>query len=173
MTQKTSAKETGRRKKLSEKIELLGSIEHGEIFRKLKMRNLGYTQNSNGIFFDITEVPGDVIDDLVSFVDHCIENQKMLKTSRRNQFLRSSEAGNKPTDAVNGTDDDFFREEEDTDPQEGVPPAAYEDAPRDPVAKAADPPPVKKPSSKFQHTRKKYSRPVASKVTYVNELKRE
>ena len=104
MAQKGSAKEAGRRKKLSEKIELLGSIEHGEIFRKLKMCNLGYTQNSNGIFFDITDVPGDVIDDLVSFVDHCIENQKMLKTSRRNQFLRSSQEGKTPAADFDGDD---------------------------------------------------------------------
>jgi hypothetical protein len=60
-----SAKETARRKKLSEKIEHLGSIEHGEIFRKLKMHNLGYTQNSNGIFVDITDIPGDVVDEMI------------------------------------------------------------------------------------------------------------
>lgn len=171
MASKSSAKEAGRRKKLSDKIELLGSIEHGEIFRKLKMRNLGYTQNSNGFFFDITNVPGDVIDELVSFVDHCLENQKMLKTSRRNQFLRSSEEGNRPDNADDGFDD-FFRDEEEAvgpDPQEGIPAAADESHP----AKATEPAPAKKPSSKFQHTRKKYSRPVASKVTYANELRRE
>jgi len=171
MANKSSAKEAGRRKKLSDKIELLGSIEHGEIFRKLKMRNLGYTQNSNGIFFDITDVPGDVIDDLVSFVDHCLENQKMLKTSRRNQFLRSSKEGNRPDNAADGFDD-FFRDEEeavDADPQEGIQPPADEP----PLDKASESAPAKKPSSKFQHTRKKYSRPVASKVTYANELRRE
>ena len=168
MAQKGASKETGRRKKLSEKIELLGSIEHGEIFRKLKMRHLGYTQNSNGIFFDITEVPGEVIDDLVSFVDHCIENQKMLKTSRRNQFLRSSQEGKTPPADLD-EDDSLLAEEED--------PEIYPEHRRGPPASAKAPAPAparaRKPISKFQNTRKKYSRPVASKVTYVNDLRKE
>jgi hypothetical protein len=179
---KASAKETSRRKKLSEKIEHLGPIEHGEIFRKLKTRNLGYTQNSNGIFFDITNVPDDVVDDLVAFVDHCIENQKMLKTSRQNQILRSldekrpghNNTGPAPPGGPveEGADGEEARAEgggagENSGPARAGPAAAV------PRGGGPDQIPPKKSGSKFQNTRKKYSRPVAAKVNYVNELRRE
>lgn len=168
---------------MSEKIEQLGSIEHGEIFRKLKTRNLGYTQNSNGIFFDITDVPDDVIDDLVAFVEHCIENQKMLKTSRQNQILRSldekragpNKTGNeKPGVPVEDSSDSSEARGEDA--EGGGARGNSTQAPTDAapgVPRGADQLPPKKSGSKFQHTRKKYSRPVAAKVTYVNELRRE
>lgn len=175
---RSSAKETSRRKKLSEKIERLGGIEHGEIFRKLKMHNLGYTQNSNGIFFDITDIPGDIVDELTLFVDHCIENQTMLTTSRQNQFKLSS--GKTKASNNNGSGDDAetsLSEEvsvelEDLgDADSNIPiedPEPFRDD-----SKATESIPLKKPSSKFQHTRKKYSRPVASKTIYVNELRKE
>ena len=171
MAHKVSAKEAARRKKLSEKIDRLGSIEHGEIFRKLKHHNLGYTQNSNGIFFDITNVPGPIIDDLLTFVDHCIENQKMLKTSRQEQFVGNSKDPGRPPEEEKELFEEHFEVEE------GEEESAEGDATRPeskaPEQKPSDPPPQKKPSSKFQHTRKKYSRPVASKVTYANDLRRE
>ena len=177
MPPKASAKETSRRKKLSEKIEQLGSIEHGEIFRKLKTRNLGFTQNSNGIFFDITDVPNDVINDLVSFVDHCIENQKMLKTSRQNQIIRSLDEKRPGSSRERSAPTDESLEEafgSSGNPADGDADGNAHDSNATATAlRGAEQPPPKKSGSKFQHTRKKYSRPVAAKVTYVNELRRE
>lgn len=156
---RSSAKETGRRKKLSEKIEKLGAIEHGEIFRKLKMHSLGYTQNNNGIFFDITDLPGEIVDEIALFVDHCIENQKMLKTSRQNQFkLPSGKTVASSNIGDDGADRSLSQEIETQDLGDsdsncglaaGVPeePFRYE-------TKVPEALPIKKPSSKFQHTRK-------------------
>jgi hypothetical protein len=173
MPRSTTSAESTKKKKLSEKIDKLSSIEHGEIFRKLKNHNIGFTQNSNGVFIDITDVPMEIINELIVFVDHCIENQKMLKSSRQHQFKISL----KPQQSIqtknhlnqqiqidiDETVDNTRQDIEDdvllSQESQEVHPVVLD--------------PIKKSGSRFHNTRKKYSRPVATKVVYVNDLRKE
>ena len=77
------------RRKLAAKIDQLGCIEHGEIFRTLQRHDFPFTRNNNGVFFDITDMPKNVICELNAFVDHCLQNQKMLKESRQKHCMES------------------------------------------------------------------------------------
>lgn len=173
MPRSSSSVETTKKKKLSEKIDKLSSIEHGEIFRKLKKYDIGFTQNSNGVFIDITDVNMDIIEELAVFVDHCIENQKMLKSSRQQQFkislkpqpsqdiknnhkkpinIEINEASNHTPEDI---EEDIILSQEIENTQQVIPD------------------PIKKSGSRFHNTRKKYSRPVTTKVVYVNDLRKE
>lgn len=148
-----------RRKKLAERIDKLGKIEHGEIYRKLSIRDVKYSTNNNGVFFDITDVDDDLIEDLEVFVDHCLENQKMLTLSRQEQFKIEREGGSQiivTAQDVDSTDEiETFSE------------------PAGETKKRPESPPSSKASVRFQQTRKKYSRQVTAKTNYVNDLLKE
>lgn len=174
MGRSSASVETSKKKKLSDKIDKLSSIEHGEIFRKLKFHNVGFTQNSNGVFIDITDISMDIINELTIFVDHCLENQKMLKSSRQQQFTISLKPQT-TTDIRNLINQQIQIDIEGTK-ENGR--QYIEDnlttslgAPQEEQPLVIDP--VKKIGSRFHNTRKKYSRPVATKVVYANELRKE
>lgn len=148
-----------RRKKLAERIDKLGKIEHGEIYRKLSIRDVKYSTNNNGVFFDITDVDDDLIEDLEVFVDHCLENQKMLTLSRQEQFKIEKEGG---TQIIVTAQDVDSNDDIETFPE-----------PASETKKRAESPPSSKASVRFQQTRKKYSRQVTAKTNYVNDLLKE
>jgi hypothetical protein len=159
-----------KKKKLSEKIDKLSSIEHGEIFRKLKNHNIGFTQNSNGVFIDITDVPMEIINELIVFVDHCVENQKMLKSSRQHQFKISLKPQTSP-DTKNISNKTIQIELDDT--SDTTPQDIEDEVLSSQNTQQLVTDPIKKSGSRFHNTRKKYSRPVATKVVYVNDLRKE
>lgn len=61
-----------------EKINSLSSTEHEEILRIIKKNNITISQNKNGVFFNLSKVPGSVIAEINNFVDYCISNKKEL-----------------------------------------------------------------------------------------------
>ena len=70
---------TNRRKKhLLEKINNLSLTEHDEIFKMMKQKHIPFTQNKNGVFFNLSIVDDDVINEIESFVDFCIKNKHEL-----------------------------------------------------------------------------------------------
>lgn len=184
------------RRKLAAKIDQLGSIEHGEIFRTLQSHNFPFTRNSNGVFFDITDMPKNVICELNSFVDHCLHNQKMLKESRQKHCMENKNcsgylAESSGTLQPKQTKDPVF-----SNVLHGISPGIVGTEPdknvldsietivRDPIQTCAlstydssissdNSVDVKRPVSRFQSLKKKYSRSVVPKTTYVNELRRE
>jgi hypothetical protein len=66
------------RKVLAEKIKQLGQTEHDELLRILKSHGVPYTQNSNGVFINISAVDNDAISQLDDFVKFCIHNMQEL-----------------------------------------------------------------------------------------------
>jgi uncharacterized membrane protein len=53
-------REYDRRKKFAEDLKGLGKTDYEEIFRIVKEHQLEYSENSNGIFFDISQISSEV-----------------------------------------------------------------------------------------------------------------
>lgn len=65
-------------KMLRDKINKLSQTEHDEIFKILKTHNVRFTQNKNGVFFDISFLSHEVAKEVERFVDFCTSNQVEL-----------------------------------------------------------------------------------------------
>ena len=70
---------TSRQKKeLRDKINKLSHTEHEEIFKILKNKELDYTQNKNGVFFDVSLLTNEIAQEIDQFVVFCMANKKEL-----------------------------------------------------------------------------------------------
>jgi hypothetical protein len=65
-----------KRKLLLEDLKLLNKIEQEEVYRILKINNASFTENSNGIFFDVAKLNDEVYDLINKFMDFCKNNRK-------------------------------------------------------------------------------------------------
>jgi len=70
------------KKQLLEELKLLSKEEYEEVFRIIKRANVEYTENSNGVFFDLNNCSNDVCTKLEQFLELC-------KTQRINEEQRS------------------------------------------------------------------------------------
>ena len=50
--------------------------EYEELFRIIKRNNIEYSENSNGIFFDLNTVSDNVIEKIIEFLQFCKEQRK-------------------------------------------------------------------------------------------------
>lgn len=66
------------RRHLVDRINALSETEHEEIFKIMRYNNVDFTQNNNGVFFNISTVPESVIEQISNFVTFCSENKKKL-----------------------------------------------------------------------------------------------
>ena len=66
------------RKVLFDRINSLSSTEHEEILKIVKTYNATYSQNKNGIFFNLSSLSDDAVKDIDNFVNYCISNKKEL-----------------------------------------------------------------------------------------------
>ena len=66
------------RKQILSKILILTKTEHQEIFKILRNVNIPFTQNCNGVFFNFSLVPHNIVQTIDEFVDFCLENKKEL-----------------------------------------------------------------------------------------------
>ena len=66
------------RKNLLEKISGLSTTEHEEVFKIIKNNDIQFTQNKNGIFFNMSVLSDDVISEIDIFVTFCFKNSKEL-----------------------------------------------------------------------------------------------
>ena len=81
------------RKQLLEDLKILNKMEQEEIFRIIKTSESIYTENSNGIFFDISKLSNDVFEQLVTFINFCKQNRQNF-TSREEDEKRAQEIVN-------------------------------------------------------------------------------
>jgi hypothetical protein len=56
------------RKKLAEELKVLSKDQYEEVYRIIKRAGAPYSENSNGIFFDLNVVADEVIDQLTHFI---------------------------------------------------------------------------------------------------------
>jgi hypothetical protein len=69
---------TKHRKSLYERISSLTSTEHEEVFKIIKDHDINFSKNKNGIFFNLTSVPDEVVTKIDEFVKYCVSNKKEL-----------------------------------------------------------------------------------------------
>jgi hypothetical protein len=67
------------RKEFSKEINTLSRPELEELYRILKREGGAYSENSNGIFFDIAGLPAPVFQALWKFLKFCKSNAKDLE----------------------------------------------------------------------------------------------
>lgn len=67
-----------RKKVLFDKINNLGPTEHMEIFKILKDNGIHFTENTNGVFFNLTTLSDEVLTKVGEFVEYCCDNKKEL-----------------------------------------------------------------------------------------------
>lgn len=63
------------RRILHENLKQLVKSEYEQVFRILKKHDEPYTENGNGIFFDVTNISMETYTDIRKFLDFCIENR--------------------------------------------------------------------------------------------------
>jgi len=81
------------RKLFLENLKLLNKSEKEEIFRILTVTKSVYTENSNGIFFDISKLSQDAFEQMIQFLEFCKKN--------RQDFLDREEEEKKVQDILN------------------------------------------------------------------------
>jgi len=82
------------RKQFFENLKILTRSEYEEIFRILKRGHEEYTENSNGIFFDVMAVQETVFEQFQEYMKFCLENRR-IEEGRTKQLATLSEETNK------------------------------------------------------------------------------
>ena len=68
-----------KRKRFCKEMEILSRSELEELYRILRRENGEFSENSNGIFFDVGTLPASVFQALCKFVEFCKSNAKDLE----------------------------------------------------------------------------------------------
>lgn len=78
------------RKKVWETIKTLVKSEQEELFRILLRNKVEYTENTNGIFFDVGKLEKAVLEEIMKFLSFCAENRiDFEKRDKTLEFLRA------------------------------------------------------------------------------------
>jgi hypothetical protein len=64
------------RKQFLEDLKMLNKSEKEEIFRILKENSCIYSENSNGVFFDVSKLSQNTFNLMIKFIDFCKKNRK-------------------------------------------------------------------------------------------------
>jgi hypothetical protein len=67
--------EYDRRRKIWETIKTLVKSEQEELYRILKRGNFEVTENTNGVFFDLSKLPQPLFEQIVKFIEFCTQNR--------------------------------------------------------------------------------------------------
>ena len=80
------------RKVFADEIKLLTRNEMEEIYKLLKAKKAEYSENSNGVFFDVSKLPAEIFSELQNFMIFCKKN--------RDEFSVHEEAQKRAQDAL-------------------------------------------------------------------------
>jgi len=72
------SKEYEKRKHFLEALKTLHSSEYGDILRILKQEDVTYSENINGVFFDVTKISQKAFNALEKFMNFVNMNRKEL-----------------------------------------------------------------------------------------------
>lgn len=71
------------RKRFLEELKTLVMSEQEEIFRILKKGGCEFSQNTNGVFFDVSKIPTPIFLQMKNFLLFCQENRKTFEKRDR------------------------------------------------------------------------------------------
>ena len=83
------------KKQLLEDLKLLNKSEQEEVFRILKLNDGIYSENSNGIFFDVAKLSDSLLKKLLQFIEFSKNNRK--------EFENREEEEKKAQDIINSS----------------------------------------------------------------------
>lgn len=66
------------RKLLFDKINVLSSTEHEEIYKIIADSMVNVSKNKNGVFFNLSSIDDEVVGKIEAFVDYCLQNKEQL-----------------------------------------------------------------------------------------------
>ena len=81
--QSLSNEDYERRKKLWESIKSLGRPEQEELFRIIRREGVEFSENTNGVFFDISKVSKESFEQMKKFMVFCQANRKEFEERDR------------------------------------------------------------------------------------------
>jgi hypothetical protein len=73
-------------KHLKTKIEKLEKTEQYEIIKILNNNNYTYTQNNNGYFINMNNIPKKVITEINEFIEFSIKNNDLLINDQKERY---------------------------------------------------------------------------------------
>jgi len=76
-----------RRERFLESLKTLGEPEYLEILRLLQKKNVHYSENANGVFFDVAALDQEIFDSLEQFIEFVKKNRAEL--SQRDVLINS------------------------------------------------------------------------------------
>jgi hypothetical protein len=79
--------EYSRREKFLNALRQLGEPEFLEILRLLQKKNIHYSENANGVFFDVVALDQDTFNELEQFIEFVRKNRDEL--SERETLINS------------------------------------------------------------------------------------
>ena len=82
------------KKQMLEDIKLFSKEEHIELFRIIKRDSIDYSENSNGIFFDVNTVGEPCFAALQEYMNFCLENRR-IEEGRAKELASLTEETNK------------------------------------------------------------------------------
>ena len=65
-----------KRRTIFETLKILVKAEYEEVFRIIKRNKEDWTENSNGIFFDMAAIKDQTLGQLSEYMTFCLENRK-------------------------------------------------------------------------------------------------
>lgn len=71
------------RKQFLEQLKTLVMSEQEEIFRILKKGGCEFSQNTNGVFFDVSKIPTPIFQQMKNFLIFCQANRKTFEERDR------------------------------------------------------------------------------------------
>jgi len=77
------------RQKLLTDLKILSKTESLKMFEILKKNKVEYSENSNGVFFDLTKVSAEVFDELNTYMEFC--RKVRLEQSTRDEDERQAQ----------------------------------------------------------------------------------
>ena len=89
--------EYDQRKLFADEVKLLTKNEMEEIYRILKAANSEFSENSNGVFFDVSKLPAETFAQLQKFMVFCKNNREEFN-QREEEYRNAQDA------LVNGRD---------------------------------------------------------------------
>ena len=89
--------EYDQRKLFSDEVKHLTKNEMEEVYRMLKTFKAEFSENSNGVFFDVSKLPAEVFSELQKFMVFCKKNREDFSVHEE-EYRKAQEA------LVNGRD---------------------------------------------------------------------
>jgi hypothetical protein len=88
-----------RRKKLAEDLKTLTKDQYEEIYRIIKRAGISYSENSNGVFFDLNRLDDAVAESLIHFMD--LVAMQQAEEKRRSDELAYYRTAKEEEEAAN------------------------------------------------------------------------